>query len=113
MEETISMDGIQMRVVSTATGGDVSSETLFRFCQSDSVVSAQYAGGKVRLGFLVGTLSADQLHFRYAQVDVEGRIDGGSSQCELHRLADGRIRLLEHFKWDSRTESGTNVLEEL
>lgn len=102
-----------MRVVSTASGGDASSETLFRFSQNGSVVSAKYAGGKVRLRFLVGTLSSDQLCFRYAQVDVEGRIDGGSSQCELQRLSDGRLRQLEHFKWDSRTESGTNVLEEL
>ena len=112
MEKTISLDGIQMRVVSTAQGGDVSSETLFQFCQRGTLVSAQYAGGKVSLGFLVGTLSDDQLRIRYAQVDVEGRIDGGSSLCELERLADGRLRLLEHFQWDSRMGSGTNVLEQ-
>jgi hypothetical protein len=33
--------------------------------------------------------------------------------CELLRLPDGRIRLTEHFSWDSREGSGSNVLEQI
>jgi hypothetical protein len=29
------------------------------------------------------------------------------------RLADGRIRIFEHFSWTSRAGSGTNVFEEI
>lgn len=113
MEKPISLDGIQMRVVSTAEGGEVNTETLFSFAQDGSVVSARYAGGRVRLGYLVGTNSADGLSFRYAQVDRDNRLDGGYSVCELSRMADGRIRLLEHFRWESREGTGTNVFEEI
>ena len=113
MEEQISLDGIRMRVVSTAEGGEVNSETLFEFAQDGSVVSARYAGGKVQLGYLVGTISAEILSFRYAQVDYNGRLDGGYSTCEIGRMADGRLRLAEHFKWDSREGSGTNIYEEI
>ena len=113
MDKPISLDGIQMRVVSTAEGGEVNTETLFGFVQDGSVVSARYAGGKVQLGYLVGTISAEGVRFRYAQVDNDGRLDGGHSTCEISRMADGRIRLLEHFKWDSREGSGTNVFEEI
>lgn len=109
----VSLDGIQMCVVETAEGGEVNSETIFRFVQNGAVVSAQYAGGKVELGYLVGTMTEEGLHFRYAQVDTEGRLDGGYSTCEISRLPDGRIRLLEHFQWASREGMGTNVFEEI
>ena len=102
-----------MRVVSTAEGGEVNAETRIEFSQDGSVVSARYVGGRVRLGYLVGTISAEGVNFRYAQVDNDGRLDGGYSICELSRMADGRIRLLEHFKWDSRVGSGTNIFEEI
>ncbi len=101
-----------MRVVSTDEGGEVNSETLFEFTQDDSVVSARYAGGKVRLGHLVGTMSAEGLRFRYAQVDNSGGLDGGYSTCEIGRTAEGKIQLVEYFKWESREGSGTNIFEE-
>ena len=113
MEEQISLDGIRMHVVSTAEGGEVNTETLFEFAQDGSIVSARYAGGKVRLGYLVGTMSAEGLRFRYAQVDNSGRLDGGHSVCDIGRTAEGRIRLAEHFTWDSRVGSGTNIYEEI
>ncbi|MCM3874731.1 MAG: hypothetical protein ND895_28895 [Pyrinomonadaceae bacterium] len=108
----LSLDGVRMRVVSTAEGGEVNPETLFEFAQDGLVVSARYSGGKVRLGYLVGTMSADVLRFRYAQVDDSGRLDGGHSTCEIGRMVNGRIQLVEHFVWDSRVGSGTNVFEE-
>jgi len=113
MEKPIALDGIRMHVVSTAEGGEVNTETLFEFTQEGSIVSARYAGGKVRLGYLVGSLSAEGLRFRYAQIDHAGRLDGGHSTCEIGRTADGRIQLAEHFTWDSREGTGTNIYEEI
>ncbi len=109
----LSLNGVRMRVVSTAEGGEVNTDTIFEFVQDGSIVSARYAGGKVQLGYLVGTMSADVLHFRYAQVDNSGRLDGGHSTCEIGRRANGRMQLIEHFVWDSREGSGTNVFEEV
>jgi hypothetical protein len=108
-----SLDGIRMHVVSTDSKGEVGSGTRFSFFQEGSLVSAQYSGGNIRLGQLIGTISGGQLSFRFVQVDPAGRIDGGSSICELEVLADGRLRMREHFHWDSREGSGTNVFEEI
>ena len=77
------------------------------------MVSARYAGGKVRLGFLVGTIAGLTLKFRYVQIDIRERIDGGLSTCPLDRTENGRIRLVEHFQWESREGSGTNIFEEI
>jgi hypothetical protein len=113
MTRLSNLDGIRMRVVSTDNKGEVNSATLFCFSQEGSLVSAQYSGGHIRLGYLIGTISGAQLHFRYVQLNHEGQIDGGSSIGDLRVLEDGRLQMKEHFRWDSRDGSGTNVFEEV
>ena len=113
MGKSISLDGVKMHVVSTAEKGEVNADTLFNFTQNGLIISASYAGGKVQLGYLVGTLSDEELNFRYAQVDNSGRLDSGHSTCEVGQTVGGKIQLIEHFKWDSREGSGTNVYEEV
>jgi hypothetical protein len=54
-----------------------------------------------------------RLEWRYAQVGGSGALDGGHALCELELLADGRMRLIEHFSWESRSGTGTNVLEQV
>jgi hypothetical protein len=112
MDNEIPFDGKRMRVVSTANVGIVDQDTLFTFEQRGRAVSAHYQGGKVRLGYLIGLHSSSHLDFRYIQIDTDDHLDSGFSKCELHRLPDGRLRLLEHFQWESREGSGTNVFEE-
>ena len=113
LEKTFSLNGIRMRAVATAEKGVVSAETVVEFAQEGPVVWARYAGGKIRLGYLVGLISDVSLRFRFVQLDDAGRIDGGHSDCEIVRPGGGRLRLIEHFNWDSREGSGTNVFEEL
>ena len=50
----------------------------------------------------------EELHDRHHLI-----LERRPSTCELGRTADGRLRLIEHFRWESREGSGTNVFEEL
>ena len=108
-----SLDGTRMSVVTTDVAGEVSGDTILEFKQNGQTICARYSGGPVRLGYLVGTRAAGKIEFRYAQVDEDGRVDGGRSLCELVVLSDGRFRLTERFQWDSRVGGGTNVFEEI
>jgi hypothetical protein len=105
--------GRRMRAVATGDGGSVNADTLFLFEQQGTTVWARYEGGEVPLGFLVGTLSGHELAFRYAQVDRLGAVHGGRSVCDVERLPDGRLRLHEHFHWESKPGAGTNIIEEV
>lgn len=106
-----SLEGTRMRV--TTAQGRIGRETVFEFAQTGKTISARYSGGAVQLGYLVGTRCGETIEFRYAQVEQNGKVDGGSSQCQLFTLDDGRFRIVEHFQWISRRGSGTNVLEEI
>lgn len=107
------LDGVRMRVVATGDQGQVGPGTLLEFAQQGSTVTARYAGGKIRVGHLVGTITEARLVFRFAQVDEEGLLHGGISTCDIDRAEAGRLRVIEHFQWESRQGSGTNVYEQI
>lgn len=110
---TINLDGVLMYVSSTDQQGVVGAETTLRFVQKGAAVFARYSGGSVQRGCLVGTLAGSELAFRYAQREASGDIHGGRSRCDVSRLSDGRLRIVEHFSWETRVGSGTNVFDEI
>src|SRR5919106_973288 len=83
------------------------------FESTPSVVHARYAGGAVRLGFLVGTREGDVLRFRYAQVRGDGSTATGRCESRIETLEDGRLRLHEAWAWESEDGAGTSLVEEV
>ena len=110
----INLDHITMTAIQTAPHGVVNNETVFNFRQHEQVVTADYVGGKIMNGYLVGLRDANRLTFSYCQLQTDGRLDHGHSQCEVAVSENGRIRITEHFAWGSRGgDTGVNILEEL
>jgi hypothetical protein len=110
--EGLSLHGVCMRAVATSGTSVVSGDTVLEFEQVDDVVSARYRGGKIVDGYLIGLISGTNLKFRYVQADIEGHLDAGVSDCLIERTSRGLV-LTEHYQWATRSESGTNVFEEL
>lgn len=113
--EPLTLNGIKMNVIKTAENGVVNHETIFHFSQNEGLVTAEYQGGKILKGFLVGKLSPqNQLEFSYCQMQIDGKLDNGLSICQLSKDENGKIILTEYFEWKSRPgEFGTNVFQEL
>jgi hypothetical protein len=109
---TRTLDGIEMRPVDALSEGRITCATLFSFNEADGVVSARYSGGPIVLGYLIGKRTPAGVEFSYVQADVSGGIDIGRSSCDLNVLPDGRLQLVEHFRWESREGAGVNVMEE-
>lgn len=110
----INLDKIKMVVIETSENGIVNKDTVFQFFQNQDSVYAQYAGGKIKNGFLVGQISESILKFSYCQLQSDGTLDNGISTAELTFIDSGKIRLVEHFEWKSRpNEFGTNIFEEI
>ncbi|SNY99392.1 hypothetical protein [Flagellimonas pacifica] len=110
----ISLNKVKMNVIKTSNNGVVNKETIFIFTQNDNLIHAEYTGGQIVKGFLVGNLKGNTLKFSYCQLQVDGRLDNGSSTGEISTSNKGKIRLTEYFKWDSRPgQSGTNIFEQI
>ena len=108
-----SLDGRRFQAVADVPGGDVGAQTTFEYVEAGGVVHARYAGGAVRLGFLVGTREDDRLRFRYAQVRADGTTASGRCESRIEVLPDGRLRLHEIWAWESQPGAGTSVVEEV
>jgi hypothetical protein len=108
------LDKVTMTVIETAPNGVVNSDTIFTFQQTGNTVYGEYAGGKIRKGFLVGQMDGSILTFSYCQLQTDGILDNGLSTCALSVEGSGKIRLVEHFEWKSRPgEFGVNVFQEI
>lgn len=103
----------RLRVRSTADQGVVTGDTVLHLFQSENRVFGRYSGGSIVRGWLVGALRGRELYFRYFQRESSGGIHAGHSVCELDKLADGRLRLVEHFTWETRPGFGTNTFDEI
>jgi hypothetical protein len=111
---THSLEGRRFRSLSQVDGGEVGSDTVFEYHQDGDLIWARYAGGEIRLGHLVGTRRADQLEFRYAQLNSAGESATGYCKSRIEvDAADGRLRLHETWRWESRPGEGTSVMVEI
>jgi hypothetical protein len=110
---TPSLDGRRFAAVADVIGGEITAQTGFTYHERDGEIWAEYQGGDVRRGFLVGTREGDTLDFRYTQLNTAGETSTGHCVSAVRVLADGRLRLEERWQWESRTGSGTSAVEEI
>lgn len=107
------VQGLKFRSVADVPGGDVGPATIFEYEQDGDLIHARYAGGQVRLGFLVGRREGDEVEFRYTQLRQDGTTATGHCRSTLEELPDGRLRMNERWKWDSADGEGTSAVEEI
>ncbi|HEX2050145.1 MAG TPA: hypothetical protein VHJ34_05850 [Actinomycetota bacterium] len=108
-----SLDGVCFRPASDVEGGEVDPTTIFRFHEEGGVVWAEYSGGAIRKGFLVGTRRGQMLKLRYVQLNDAGETSSGRATDVVEIDPDGRLRLRELWEWESKEGSGTSTLVEV
>ena len=111
--EDISLDGRVFVGVTNAESGEVGPLTTFTYCQDGDVIWADYSGGQILRGFLVGTRNGKRLHFRYAHLGADRQTATGVCDSVLEVLADSRLRFHESWVWESRSGAGTSIVEEV
>ncbi|MER5859450.1 hypothetical protein ACFV2Z_35565 [Streptomyces sp. NPDC059688] len=108
-----SLDGLIFAPVADQAPGQVGTRTRFAYHETDGRIWAEYAGGEVVRGHLVGTREGDRLDFRYVQLRTDGTTAGGHCVSTVVELPDGRLRLAETWEWESAAGSGTSVVEQV
>lgn len=107
------LDGKTFRVVrNDGPGAAVTTETVFRFRQEGEIVHAEYEGGGVRLGRLVGLLDGNAIRHAYVQVNTAGELQSGHGTDTLRRAEEGRIEIVDSWQWESRDGQGECVMRE-
>ena len=102
------------RVISNAENGETSGETVFHYKQTGPVLTAEYSGGKIKYGHLLGIVDEKgNIEMRYHQVNEKGELMTGICKSTPEILVNGKIRLHEIWKWTSGDKSkGQSIIEE-
>lgn len=107
------LDGVAMRVVEMSDSSVIGPETLFHFTQQGTIVRAEYEGGAIVAGSLVGYRNGVTLNFCFSQLESPLSWKTGTSVCTVRRQ-DGALELIEEFCWDDKERpSGRNILREI
>ncbi|MZF87096.1 hypothetical protein [Streptomyces sp. SID5643] len=108
-----SLDGLVLAPVADQAPGQVGTRTRFTYHEREGEIWAEYAGGDVVRGRLVGTREGDRLDFRYVQLKRDGTTSSGHCVSAVVELSDGRVRLEETWEWESGQGHGTSVVEQV
>jgi putative NADPH-quinone reductase len=111
-KKEFSLEDRYFTAISNSDTGEVSDETIFAYHQKGNVIWAEYSGGSVIKGFLLGTIDENNnLRFDYRHINTDGESKSGSCNSQP-RFENGKLRFYEKWKWTDGCE-GTSVIEEL
>lgn len=107
--------GRLFRPVKTSGSSQTSEDTIFKYEQTDDMVTATYSGGHIQFGQIIGRVDADGiLNMRYQHIDREGELMTGYCITTPEVLESGKIRLHEKWKWTcGHRAKGQSILEEM
>jgi hypothetical protein len=94
------LNGRRFKMVSsTASEVDPDAPTEFEYWEKDGVVWGAYTGDTVTVGRFVGTRRDDRVTITYVHALVAGGVATGRSDSRVEREPDGRLRLVEEFRF--------------
>ena len=97
---TPNLEGKIFQSIQNTENGEVSSETLFHYHQTEDIISADYEGGSIQKGHLLGKMLANgNLEFVYHHIKLDGQLMIGECTSVPTLLADGRLQYSETWQW--------------
>lgn len=111
-EEEFSLEDKYFTAIENSESGEVSGDTVFSYHQKGNAIWAEYSGGSIVKGFLLGTMDENHnLHFTYQHINTEGEIKSGACDSKP-QIENGKLRFYESWKW-TNGEKGTSIIEEI
>lgn len=109
------LEGKIFQSIENTENGEVNSDTIFHYHQSGELISADYSGGKIVQGHLLGKmLENGDLVFSYHHLNTGGELMIGNCTSTPEMLPDGKLKFLEKWKWLSGDKSiGSSQIVEL
>ena len=94
----LNYNGKKFKPVSNTQNGETTAETVFEYRQNDNILSSEYSGGKIVIGYLIGKVDRlGIIDMRYQHINTDNEIMTGICQSTPEILPNGKMRL--HEKW--------------
>ena len=87
---------------------------VFEYRQSENLVTANYRGGGIRHGSIVGLIDQNQVSMRYCCMNENNEMRSGKAIALVLFAANGKLVLTLEWQWlDAGMESGQSRYQEL
>ena len=92
--------------IENTENGETNNETLFFYHQNKEIIWAEYYGGKIKKGFLLGFIKQNgDLEFNYEHININNETKTGICNSIPKILENGSIELLEKWEWTNGDKS--------
>ncbi|SFQ01094.1 hypothetical protein [Hydrogenimonas thermophila] len=111
----INLDKKTFKALSNSENGEVNNDTVFYYSQKENIISADYNGGEIIKGNLIGKqLENGEFDFVYHHINKDGQLKIGKCLSTAILQKNGKIKLFERWQWLSDDmSSGTSELIEI
>lgn len=115
VSSAINYDGRKFIPKMNSENGEVSEQTVFLYHQRESLLWAEYSGGDILKGSIIGYVSDDdELDFVYHHMNREMKVKTGKCHSVPMVKENGKIELSEQWEWTSGDFSkGESLLVEV
>lgn len=109
-----SYNGRTFTTKSNTDNGEVSAKTIFHYHQEGQMLWAEYSGGEIVTGIIVGEVNNDNsLNFTYQHINQNGEVRKGKCHS-IPQIVNGKLEMHETWQWtNGDMSSGKSVLVEL
>lgn len=109
-----SLDGRIFIAKENSSNGEVDATTRFYYHEEDDIIWAEYYGGEIKKGYLIGHRNEDDtLYFTYQHINQKKELKIGECHSKPMQMPNGTIALHETWQWlNSDRSKGTSILVE-
>ncbi len=101
-------------LLSNSEKGTVNTDTIFEYQQYDNLIIANYKGGFIKYGKIIGKLLEDKIDMLYQCLNVDDELLAGKAIAIVTKTKEDKIKLSLNWQWISGKEgSGTSEYIEI
>jgi GNAT superfamily N-acetyltransferase len=114
-EYEINFNGKRFTTYNNSSNGEVNNETVFNYHQKGNNIWADYSGGSIVNGYLLGSTNKNgELEFNYMHKNTENIIRTGKCNSKPEKMDNGRIKMNEKWEWTNGDKSkGESIIIEI
>lgn len=86
-------------LLENSANGKVNAETTFHYQQEGDLVTADYYGGTIRYGKIIGRLEGQQLNMLYQCLTTDNELKAGKAIAQISFAEENKIKLTLNWEW--------------
>jgi hypothetical protein len=97
--ETFDLNNKTFVLLQNSENGEVNADTIFKYNQEGNLVTADYYGGTIRYGKIIGDLQGDRMDMLYQCITTDNELKAGKALAHLSLTDDGKIKMKLDWMW--------------